>query len=406
MLEKKNPWPPESSKERCLRGMTTIAIGWYLLLCVLHLFSLRPLWNDEECVFKSVEAFSPKDFFTKLLLAFQVFPRVYLFLIQQISKPFHFHLLMVRLPSFLCMVGAFFVWLKIASYEFKNRLHYLTFVLCWGASAVLIYYAAELKPYSMDVLVGALFILFLYRQEELEKNQTALKYSLILTALPALVLFSYPAYVFVFLPLYNLLLPRKKAKGQLLFLMIYTGSLLTFGLFSYYFDVRLRPVEALTDGFHDYFISFASTGEFFKTLGEGTMNLLSRWFVERPKILKQIGVFFVSLGFFRMFLGFFQNIGKDHYRVRSIHTLALVIFAELFLLGALKKYPFTVPRTSLFFCPIVLFLTVKGIDGTKNLNAFFHRLLNGAFLFYLFLVSIGISVFVFRGELTFRPVLW
>ncbi len=388
------------------KAAIAVGIAWYLLLCLLHYLSDRPLWNDEACVFQSIQAFRPHEFFTQNLLAYQVFPRLYLLLIQKISQLFDFHLWALRFPSFVCMLAAFFVWLKIASYELKNRIEYLTFVLCWSASAVLIYYSAELKQYSLDVLASALYLGFLYHQEKLENSPKASRYLWVLILLPGLVLFSYPAYLFALLPLYNLFLSVQHNRRRLRFLMTYLSSFLVFGLLSYSFDIRLRPIAAVTHGFGDYFVSFNSVGEFLKTTGEGTMNLLSRWFVERPKILKYIGVFFVMGGFLRMFYGFFLHIKKDCYRLKSIHTVALVIFVELFILGALKKYPFTVPRTSLFFCPVVLFLTVKAIADLKGLKPLWGRILQGAFLYYLIFVSLGISFFVFNKALTYRPELW
>ena len=77
-----NPLLKTFPKQSLLQFLILLAIGWYLLLCVLHLFSMRPLWNDEECVFRSVQGFSPVDLFTQNLAAFQMFPRVYLFSIQ------------------------------------------------------------------------------------------------------------------------------------------------------------------------------------------------------------------------------------------------------------------------------------------------------------------------------------
>ena len=99
-------------------------------------------------------------------------------------------------------------------------------------------------------------------------------------------------------------------------------SLLVLGSLPYLFDIRFRPVRELTQGWSDYFISFASMGEFLKTFGEGTMNLLSRWFVERPKVLKEIGIFFVMPFFLKMLIGFAKNFKKDNFKIQSIHTLA------------------------------------------------------------------------------------
>ncbi len=390
-----------------LLNMAILVAGlWYVFLCLLHLLSRRPLWFDESLVFASIQEFHPLDFFRMPLLNVQVFPRVYLFLIQQLYFLFGFDVLILRLPSFVCMLGAFFIWLKIVSFELKNKVEYLTFVFTWSASCVLLYYSAELKPYSMDCLCAAVFILFLYHQEYLEKTQAKFKYLLILILLPFLVLLSYPAFLFAFLPLYNLFLSAQKDKHKLSYLFIYGLSLLIFGLISYFFDMRLRPLQDLNSGFGTYFVSFTSAAEFFSSFGEGTMNLFSRWFIEQPRILKKIGVFFVGWGMLRMVYGFFLHFHKNLYRIKSLHTIAFVIYGGLFLLGVFQKYPFTVPRTSLFYCPVVLFLTVQGIADLKLLNIYFYRIVHTSFLCFLIFLIISFSFFVFARSLTFSPALF
>ena len=128
-----------------LKYSILFCIAWYLSSCLFHLIYQRPLWLDEICVFRSVESFTPKQFFTQKLITNQIFPRLYLFLIQQVSKPFDFNLIALRFLPFVAMISAFFIWLKIAAYEFKDKLEYLTFILSWTASSLLIYYSAELK---------------------------------------------------------------------------------------------------------------------------------------------------------------------------------------------------------------------------------------------------------------------
>jgi hypothetical protein len=119
--------------------------GWFLFLATAHYFNQRPLWNDEQCVFSSVKEFTPHDLFSKPLNHMQAFPRAYLFLIQQFSRPLDLHLLALRFLPFICMITAFWVWVKIASKELTGKTALGLFVLCWGASIPLIYYAAELK---------------------------------------------------------------------------------------------------------------------------------------------------------------------------------------------------------------------------------------------------------------------
>jgi len=226
-------------------------VCWYIVLCIFHYFNQRPLWNDEECVFRSIKAFSTWQIFHEPLMAVQVFPRLYLFLIQKISQLFSYHLLSLRFLSFISMVSAFFIWLRLAQYEIKNKLEYLTFVLSWAASGLLIYYSAELKQYSMDVLTGALFLLFIYNQKRLQEKEKIKLYVILLIILPIMGLFSYTAFLFMGFPLYNLILYSKSNHNYLKFLIIYLTSLICIMGISYFFDIRLRPLKVVTVGFEE-----------------------------------------------------------------------------------------------------------------------------------------------------------
>lgn len=144
------------------RAVFILIALWYVTACGVHYFSQRPLWNDELAVFDSIQDFYPSDFFTRELETFQVFPRLYLFYIQSFAKLFDNSVLSLRFFSLVCMMAAFAVWVRVARRELKNPLEFLAFVLCWAASAPLIYYSAELKQYSMDVLVSGIFMSFLY----------------------------------------------------------------------------------------------------------------------------------------------------------------------------------------------------------------------------------------------------
>ena len=287
-----------------------IVVAWYVTLAAVHYFNQRPMWNDEACVFESIQYFQPHQMFTTTLRALQVFPRVYLFLIQQFSGLFDFHLLSLRFFSFIAMLTAFWLWLKLVRPLLRSDSAYWTYLFSWTAAVPLVYYAAELKPYSMDVLAGAIFMTFLYHEDSLRARDVR-KYRSVLAALPALGLFSYPALLFAMIVLYNLIVATLKDKSRRTDLVIYTVSLAIFILLSYAIDMRLRPIGAVTEGFGDYFISFRSVGDFFKTLGEGTNNLFSRWFGEKPKTVKKIALVFILFGFFNMFYAFFANIKKD-----------------------------------------------------------------------------------------------
>ncbi|OGX28442.1 MAG: hypothetical protein A2705_00590 [Omnitrophica WOR_2 bacterium RIFCSPHIGHO2_01_FULL_52_10] len=382
-----------------------VLVTWYVALTAAHYFNQRPMWNDEACVFESIQYFNPQQMFTAQLRAVQVFPRVYLFLIQQFSGLFDFHLLSLRFFSFVAMLAAFWLWLKLVRPFLKNDWAYWTYLFSWSASVPLVYYAAELKSYSVDVLAGAIFMTFLYHEDALHARD-ARQYRLVLAALPALGLFSYPAFLFAMIVLYNLIVATLKDRSRRNDLLIYAVSLAAFILLSYTIDIRLRPVGAVTEGFGDYFISTQSVGEFFKTLGEGTNNLFSRWFGEKPKTVKRIAIMFILFGFFNMFYAFFANIKKEGYRIRSPKTAAFALFLGLVALGLLKKYPFTVPRTSLFFCPFALFLTIEAITGLKKFNKYIFSPVHGLYVVFLIAVTFGIASNVFSGDLGAVPILW
>lgn len=405
MSFKKNLIKLEGSEKYFYIG-AFIVIFWYLTLCIIQLLYQRPLWNDEAAVFASIVKFSNKDFFTKVLELWQVFPRGYLFLIQKFSSFYNYHLISLRLPSFICMIWAFFNWLKIVNKELETNHEKFIYALSWASSSVLIYYSSELKPYSMDVLTTSLFILFLYRQDHLEKTLPRGLYTGIVCLLPLLGFLSYPAFLFMIFPLYNIFLSAKNERKLVLCGALYAAVLFGVVILSYLFDMRLKPAKAVTEGFADYFVSLDSVGEFFKTFGEGVVNLFSRWFAERPRIIKKISIFFFVFGMINLFYSFFANIKMKKWRMDSVYTISLVVFVELFILGVFKKYPFSIPRTSLFFCPIVLFLTLKGLVGISRWNRFVGRVLQGAYIFFLLIIFTLLSRVVLIGNLTPIPLLW
>ena len=392
---------PVSPKRSFLSILIFFLCCWYLLLCSVHYLRQRPLWLDEQSVFKSVSTYQPADFFSKKLAVDQIFPRVYIFLIQKVSQPFDFNLLSVRFFSFISMITAFFIWRKVAWRAKLDQWQYFTFVLSWAASVVLIYYSAELKQYSMDVLAAGIFFWFLQNQKDLARNKT--QYLIILTLLPLLGLFSYPAFLFFIFPLYNLLM--EKTRNRTAWGLYCLAAAFTVG-FVYFFDMRITGADIHTQNFSDYSVSFVSVGEFFRSWGEGTTNLFSRWFAEQPRIFKKIAIDFLVFGMLYMFYGFFRDIRKNKDHLNSIEVLAFPIYVELFILGCLGKYPFTVPRTSLFFCPAIFILTIKGIHELNRVHPYAYRIVHSLYLIFLAIVAVGISRFIFTQDLNFSPKIW
>jgi hypothetical protein len=175
---------------------------------------------------------------------------------------------------------------------------------------------------------------------------------------------------------------------------------------AYFFDFRLRNIKVVTEGFGDYFISLSSFGDFFKTFGEGTMNLFARWFAERPRIVKKTAVFFAVFGLLRLFYGFWGQFKKEGFKFQSIQTTAFGLFLGLVFLGVLKKYPFIVPRTAMFFCPFVLFLILRGINDLSRIHPALRVIVHSLYVIFLSVVSIALSCQKFAGDLGAMPQLW
>lgn len=386
-----------------LKKLTLAIMWWYVLLCLAHWLGQRPLWLDEFNVFLSVRDFAPQEFFTQKLLGGQIFPKLYLFLVQGVAEPFGLQVLSLRFLSFAAMMSAFYLWMKIMRQEFRDPFSYLLYALSWAGSALLVYYAAELKPYSMDVLVSAIFITFIYRAAELRQKQPRL-YLLVLALLPLLSWLSYPAFLFLGFPLYNLLREKDKGGFWKKSLFLYSVSLLMALVSLYLLDLRYAP-STKTQGF-DNAISFASVGDFFESWWDGTTNLFCRFWAERPRLLKHIAMPFGILGFGYMFYSFFKNFAQDQYRFISLRTIPLVIYLELFFLGVLKKYPFSVNRTVLFFCPIVLFLVVEFLQTLRQINRYGGMAAQVIYAAFLSTITYGLARDVFSGYLGPVPAIW
>ena len=107
------------------------------------------------------------------------------------------------------------------------------------------------------------------------------------------------------------------------------------------------------------------------------------WLVTEPKGLRNFASVFFGFGFFRLFYGFFTRFKREQYRLLSLDTVAFGLFAGLVALGILKKYPFVVPRTALFMCPVIFYLTVKAVEALSKIHHNVFRTAMGIFMAFL-----------------------
>lgn len=343
--------------------------------------------------------------FTRPLLNDQAFPRLYLWMIQLFSKPFHQNFLVLRLFSMMAMLGAFFVWLKVARRVFGHSWDLILFIGSWCASMPLVYYAAELKPYSMDVLVSGLIVLFLSDRNQIQLNPKG--YRLTLLFLPLLGLWSYPAIFLLLLPLYNLIRDSFDEGHWLPELSFYLGGYILMLCLVYFFDCRVSVPHLVEVFWHDYFISMGSWKEFLNTFGKGMNNLISRRFAESPRWVKVPSRVFIGLGVGYMLMAFWDQFKKDRFVLRSIVPLCFAMFLIQLILATLRIYPFAVPRMSLFFTPLLLLMMIMALRCLQERCRAIGTIFRVIFAGYLIFVSFGIAWDVFlKGDLGAESTLY
>ncbi|MCM8797830.1 MAG: hypothetical protein NC923_08200, partial [Candidatus Omnitrophica bacterium] len=362
-----------------------LAVCFYLFLCIVRYINAKPLWLDENFILDNLKNLGFTQLFGPLQHS-QGFPRLYLFLIKAVSAPFGYNVYMLRFFPFLAMVAAFFIWLSIFRKEEKEiSFGMLLFVLSWCGSSFMSRYCAELKQYSIDVLTAALFTRFLVDQGERAGRGAPM---LVYLLMPSLVLFSYPAYFFISLPVYNLALALKSDKTAHRKFYLYCVSAFIFIIISLYYDVRFTIVDkGLSSYWNDYFISFSSGYELLKSLSEGLRNIFVKWYLGH-KLVTRLMTVFMPWALIYIIIAAFRSLKKNRGAVYSPEAITLFLLIELFVAASLKLYPFTGERVTLFISSFIFYAIIKSILALK------HRLrlvyLAFAVLYVLILVNIAI----------------
>ena len=343
----------------------------FVSLCLLHYFSQRPLWNDEQAVFASIPALSYHDLFGPLLGG-QVFPRAQLVLIKWLGSFFNDHLLALRFFSLLFMLSAFLVWTKIYIRSWGDARWSLLAVFSFVCAYQMSYYAAELKPYAFDVLaVGIFFLYFLYQQNFSSKSPT--RDLFILSAfVPALVFFSYGA-VFVFwIAGFNfILLARKNRSLWPVFAVNAVFSLICFIILQRT-DLSQTPYDpGMQDYWKDYFFSSRPGGQVFELFGEGLFEM-TRWWYGENKFYWRLASPLIPLVAYALIRFGLNTWRKDGFLIKDPGSLFSVLFLELIVLSWTGKYPFTGDRVTLFLAPLVFFLVVRAIQSLKKIKFVFY----------------------------------
>ncbi|MGB2601648.1 MAG: hypothetical protein WBD12_06575 [Candidatus Omnitrophota bacterium] len=368
--------------------LITAGAIFFVFLCVLHYVSGRPLWLDERSILENIKLLQPHELFGPLRHS-QAFPHLYLFAVQSVSRVFDYSVYSLRVIPFVLMICAFFTWLRLFRKEEGVELNYMLFVLAWCGSNLMSYYSAELKQYSGDVLIAALFSIFLLDQRGNLNDQkirplVALKY----LVMPALVLLSYTANFFVLIPLYNLILNLRHNKKTIPYMCIYMVSVIVFVWLSYYYDARhARVVEDFSVYWNDYFILTTSFSEFIQSFSEGFRNIFARWFLETSLIRRIMTIFLPFAVYFLVVFGF-RRFREDKGMLLSLRSITLFVLIGMMIAGVAKCYPFTGTRVTLFIAPFIFYSIIKGIGMFKDRFPWVYRGLLSVYVLTLLSTSV------------------
>jgi len=347
-----------------MRKLPLICICLFVLLCTLHLSSQRPLWLDEDFVYQNLLKSEYSELFSVLEPA-QSFPRVYLITIQALAIHFNYHVLALRFLPFVFMIAAFFLWLRIYRMTTGELPFLVLLMLSWACSYHLIYYAAELKPYSMDVFVGGAFLMYFQYLKRFETNPMTVLPVVVSLLIPFLIFFSYTSLFFVWMVPYNLLLLSRRNKKMLsILLWNVIVCVLCFVLF-YFSDIQYSITAAGVHYWDSYFLGTESFGAFFEPFGEGLKRYVVFWF-GAGKFFRRGAVIFIPFFLYALVRFGCRRLKEDRFAIFHLESLAFILFIEAIIFGLLGKYPFTGGRITLFFAPFVFYLIIKGILSLRK----------------------------------------
>ena len=365
---------------------------FFIFVSLLHYFSQRPLWTDENALLPSI---STKNFYNAFtadfLVHYQICPRGFLILTKFLAQPFDYHVLGLRFVSLFSMLLGFLIWMKHYRRAFTEDWVFILAAMSFAVSFRMMYYAAEFKPYATELLVVAVFFLFLNYQKQYEDKPPDVKLYASVVLLPFLLLFSYAGFLVFWIVGYNFLGMIGKNRKIVVPLIIY--SLVSLAVLALIYAVDMHGLfekHPQDDYWMPYFLCRDSLGCFMETFFEGVQRFATWWFADK-KIFKVMASPFIGLFLYALVRYGFGGLIKARFKIFDINALTAVLFSELFLLGILKKYPFMGERITLFFAPFVFYLVVKGICDLRRFKPALY--LFGAY-YVGFLIACGINSFL------------
>lgn len=323
-----------------------IVIGVGLILRFRNYFSNRSLWADEAALALNIIEKPIPELLFRPLQYNQASPPGFLFAEKGLVNLLGTGELILRLTPFVAGVLSLFLFYKIAKKWISFGAVPLA-LLFFAVSGRLIYYSAELRPYSADVLIAQLLFLMIFTME----MSGASFWRWILFSIGGVIAFwfSYPA-VFTLASGGSCLLVdalRKKQPGRFLNLAGICLAWLT-SFVIYYFYVLSGATD--TGTFQSVWVNYFPPGQL-------NPLLYLEWI--RKIIFKTLDFFYGQSAFAA--IPFLAVGGYSIYR-RSKKNFLMMIAPLCFTLAAsaFHQYPIS-GRLLLFFAPVLICFTAEGV---------------------------------------------
>ena len=359
----------ETEKKRaelvfCIGLWCVILIG--VILRVIFAFINTGLWHDECALAINI---LDRDYLELLkpLRFLQIVPPLFLWL----SKFFvsivpinnvnwvDFAFRIIPLFSGIGTIIAFYFLLKN---EFHNKFVILSGVLIIALSASLMNYSYEYKPYSSDVFVSILLILYFIKVNP----KSYLKQILHSVGLFFVVMFSLPSAFIIVAGMSSILLKNWKK---------FLCAIIPFlSCFAIYYFVYLKGILAfhgagMDRGWDSYFIN-----------GTNFLNVILFYI----RINLNLFIFPLITLLFILF-GIFYSWKRN----KTLGIILSVIIAEVLVASALRIYPID-PRTQLYLIPVLTFLVCE------VLNKIYSKKIAAIICSMLIVMFVGFNLFSSR----------
>ncbi len=386
-----------SASERRQKGLVGVVVAGGILLRLVAYLHNRSLWLDEAMVASSVIRRS----FLELLLPLdysQAVPVGFLYLVRAATAlfgPGEFALRLVPLLAGLAAVPLFYILAR----RYVGRAPALIGLALFAVSENLIYYSAELKQYSTDVL---LTILVLLAVEPVLRGSTKTRDHLILGAAGVLgVWFSHPV-IFVLAGagagLAFLSIQKRDWKRLATVSVVGLAWLASFGLNYGLFARGLAADESKVSAFDYTFMPLSVSLEALEWVRWAFSGLPHRTL----RLPTNLGCAVIAS--LSMVIGGVRLFARD--KVRGVCLVAPVAFCLV--ASAMHKYPFR-GRLLLFLAPALLILIGLGAQwlmASRRRRAV--RVAGLAFVAVLLVMPTATAVYYAvnaYGEEEMRPVL-